>query len=194
MGEKRGVEEPRPVLIQFADGCVGAVTGLAGFIGSIICEEKGVAGLVYREVYSPETSAAATESAISELERGGLRADAATNFAVELRQLKHADPVLGVISAYLYDSINDVDSVRRMAYYYIENKQPIPYDIAMLARIEAEWRDGLLWVNVPAVEKRTPRTADEQNFSWTHEATPSAVRVVGGLRPSIRQSWALLEN
>ncbi len=194
MGENSVLEQPTPVLIQFADGLFAAVTALPGFIASIICDEKGVAALVYREVYSPETSAAATESAISELERGGLRADAATNFAVELRQLKHADPVLGVISAYLYDSINDVDSVRRMAYYYIENKQPIPYDIAMLARIEAEWRDGLLWVNVPVVEKRTPRTADEQNFSWTHEATPSAVGVVGGLWPWMRQGWALLED
>src|SRR5258708_12817629 len=104
MGEKRGVEEPRPVLIQFADGLFAAVTALPGFIASIICDEKGVAALVYREVYSPETSAAAPESAISELERGGLRADAATNFAVELRQLKHADPVLALISAYLHYS------------------------------------------------------------------------------------------
>src|SRR5260370_10180224 len=194
MGENSVLEQPTPVLIQFADGLFAAVTALPGFIASIICDEKGVAALVYREVYSPETLAAATESAISELERGGWRADAATNFAVELRQLKHADPVLGVISAYLYDSINDVDSVRRMAYYYIENKQPIPYDIAMLARIEAEWRDGLLWVNVPAVEERTPRTADEQNFSWTHEATPSAAGRVGGLSAWVRAGRALQEE
>src|SRR5260370_33283280 len=94
MGENSVLEQPTPVLIQFADGLFAAVTALPGFIASIICDEKGVAALVYREVYSAETSAAATESAISELELGGLRADAATNFAVELRQLQQAEPVL----------------------------------------------------------------------------------------------------
>jgi hypothetical protein len=188
------LKQASPVLIEFTNELFAAVTALPGFIASIVCDENGASALIYRKVYSPETSAAAAERAISELEGGRLRADTATNFAVELRRSKHADPVLGVISAYLYDSINDVDSIRRMAYYYIQNGQPIPYDIALLARVEAEWRDDLLWVDVPAVEQRKPRTDDERNFFWTHKSTPSKQGVVGGLWPWMRQGWASLED
>jgi hypothetical protein len=45
-----------------------------------------------------------------------------------------------------------------MAFYYLAHKQPIPYDIALLAQVRGEWRDGLLWAHVPPVKKREPRT------------------------------------
>jgi hypothetical protein len=194
IAETTPLEQASPVLIEFANGLFAAVTALPKFIATLVCDEQGVSALIYREVYAPETTAATAERAISELERGALRADAATNFAVDLRQFKHVDPVLGVISAYLYDSINDVDSIRRMASYYIENEQPIPYDIALLARIDAEWRNGQLWVQVPAVSERKPRTEEEGKFVWTYEATPSVTGVVGGLWPWMRQGWASLQD
>lgn len=188
------LKQATPVLIEFANGLCAAVTALPNFIASMVCNETGVSALIYRKLDPTEQPAATVERVVSELESGTLQADAATNFAVELRQSKHADPVLGVISAYLYDSINDIDSIRRMAYYYIQNRQPIPYDIALLARIEAEWRDERLWVQVPAVSDRKPRTEDEQKFLWTYEATPPGVGVVGGLWPWMRQGWASLED
>jgi len=185
---------PAPVCIEFANGLFFATTALPNFIGSILYDDRGVSALVYREIYSPPASAKSTEQAIAALESGALRADVAMDFAVDLRHLKHVDPVLGVISAYLYDSIGDVENIRRMAYYYIQHGQPIPYDIALLAQLEAERRDGLLWVQVPAVAKRKPRTKAENQHRWTYDATPKKSGVVGGLWPWMRQGWTFLDD
>ncbi len=186
---------PAPVLIELASGVFAAATALPDFNVSVVATDRGVAALVYREVYTAPQVARATEDAIGKLERGAIRADEATDLAVELRQGKHADPVRGVISAYLYDSIGDVESIRRMAYYYVQNGQVIPYDIALLAQLEGKRRnDGLLRVTVPAVPSREPRTEQESRADWTCSATEEAAGVVGGFWPWLRQGWAFLDD
>lgn len=186
---------PAPVLIEFASGVFAAATALPDFIASVVATDHGVSALVYREVYAPPQVAKATEDALGKLERGAMRADEATDLAVELRHGKHADPVRGVISAYLYDSIGDVESIRRMAFYYLHHGQAIPYDIALLARLEGEMRDdGLLWATVPAVPSREPRTEQESLVGWTHAATPMVTGLVGGFWPWLRQGWAFLDE
>src|SRR5439155_13539231 len=113
----------------------------------------------------------------------------------ELRIDKHLDPVRGVFAAYLYDSIGDIESIRRMAVGYVVHAQPIPYDIALLAELEAErGADGLLHVTVPAVPARQPRTDREKEFPWTYGATTEAVGHVGGFWPLLRQGWAYLDD
>jgi len=63
-----------------------------------------------------------------------------------------------------------------MAFYYTQEGQPIPYDIALLAQLRGELGDsGILRAHVPAVSKRYARTEAEQEYSWTRSATPSAV-------------------
>jgi Caspase domain len=189
------LQQPAPVLIELAGGLFAATTALPDFIASIVATDRGVAALVYREVYGHQEIATATEDAIGRLERDALRADDATDLAAELRQGKHADPVRGVISAYLYDSIGDVDSVRRMASFYAQYGQAIPYDIALLGQLEGERRDdGLLWATVPAVPARDPRTEDEQELGWTYSATPETSGPVAGLWPWLRQGWAFLDD
>jgi hypothetical protein len=81
-----------------------------------------------------------------------------------------------------------------MAFYYVENRQPIPYDIALLAQLQGEWRDGLLWAQVPAVTKRDPRTEAERSKTWTHSATSATEGQVGGLWPWMRQGWTFLDD
>ena len=189
------LELPAPVLIELASGAFAAATALPDFNASVVATDSGVAALVYREAYTPLLVARATVDAIGKLERGAMRADEATDLAVELRQDKHADPVRGVISAYLYDSIGDVESIRRMAFYYLRHGQAIPYDIALLAQLEGGKRnDGLLWATVPAVPQREPRTQQESRVNWTHEATHEATGVVGGFWPWLRQGWAFLDD
>jgi Caspase domain len=189
------LDRPAAVLIEFASGNFAAVTVLPEFIGSLVVKERGVAGLVYREIYGGPEVATTTERAIGELERGGLRADATADMAVELRREKHADPVRGVISAYLYDSIGDVESVRRMAYFYLQHDQPIPYDIALLAQLDGELREGrLLWTTVPAVPARQPLTEAERAVEWSYQATREVSGPVGGLSPWLRQGWAFLDD
>ncbi len=186
---------PAPVLIELASGRFAAVTALPEFVAALVVRPRGVGGLVYRAIHSPPEVAAATERVLGELDRGALRADATTDLALELRQRKHADPVRGVISAYLYDSIGDVDSIRRMASFYLQHNQPIPYDIALLAGLRGrKRRDGILWATVPAVPRREPRTKDEARFSWAYSATARRTGRVGGFWPLLRQGWALLDD
>jgi hypothetical protein len=197
VGTKSGfrLKEPAPVLIELASHRFAAITALPEFVAALVVRTAGVSGLVYREIHSPPTIAEATENALGEMERGALRAHAATDLAITLRQGKHVDPVRGVISAYLYDSIGDVDSIRRMAYYYVLRGQPIPYDIALLGQLRGQRRgQGLLRATVPPVPARKPRTKDERAFRWTHSATPRATGVVGGFWPWLKQGWALLDD
>jgi caspase domain-containing protein len=189
------LEQPAPVLIELASGLFAAATALPGFIGSLAVTDRGVAALVYREVDAPPDAGSATEDAILRLERGGLQADDVTDLAADLRQGKLADPVRGVIGAYLYDSIGDLESIRRMAFYYAQDGQAIPYDIAFLARLEGERRDdGLLGATIPAVSAREPRTDQERQLRWTYEATPQATGLVAGLWPWLRQGWGFLDD
>ncbi len=189
------LEDPAPLLVELTNGLFLALTALPDFIAAMVCDARGIQALLYREVYSGKDTAGIAARAISQMESGALRADDITDLAVDLRQLKHADPTLGVIGAYLYDSIGDVESIRRMAYYYSENRQAIPYDIALLADVEAHrGANGLFYVTVPAVPARQPRTESERRFSWTHEATVERTSVVGGLWPWMRQGWTFLDD
>ena len=45
---------------------------------------------------------------------------------------------MGVISAYLYDAIGDMKSIRRMASFYAKYSQAIPYDIALLGGLHGQ--------------------------------------------------------
>jgi len=108
--------------------------------------------------------------------------------------MKHVDPVLGIISAYLYDSIGDIENIRRMAFYYVKHGQPIPYDIALLGQLRGEWRDGVLSAKVPTVSKREPRTEAEGANTWTFSDTPATAGEVAGLWPWMRQGWTFLDD
>ncbi|WP_437995464.1 hypothetical protein WMF26_29720 [Sorangium sp. So ce185] len=197
VGERDGFElgKPVPVLVELADDTYVATTALPDFIGSILCDDCGSSALVYREVGSARSASEAAVKALGRLERGELRASDVLDEAVNLRQEKHVDPVLGAVSAYLYDAIGDLDNIRRMAWAYRKDHQAIPYDVALLAQLEAHvGSDGLIRVDIPAVPARDPRTEKEKEFSWTHQATPPARAVVAGFWPLLRQGWAFLDD
>jgi hypothetical protein len=167
---------------------------LPSFIATLTRGHRGVSALVYREIHAPADVASSTEQAIAAMESRPATI-ATLDFAVELRQRKHVDPIRGVISAYLYDSIGDIDSIRRMAFYYAEHHQPIPYDIAFLAQLDGGWQGLNLVADVPAVAARDPRTAAEKTFEWTHAATQARSGiVVAGLCPWLRQGWVYLDD
>jgi hypothetical protein len=196
VGQHQGfqLQHPTPVLIEYANGNFGAVTALPGFIGSMLVRSRGAAAMIYRSMdaaFEPTTTA---EKAFRYLEKGSLRADDVADLAIALRQGKHADPVLGVISAYLYASIGDIDSIRAMAYYYIGYGQPIPYDIALLGQLPGLADPAGFRTIVPAVKARRPRTDQEERFRWTHAATPEARGTIAGLWPWMRQGWTFLDD
>lgn len=181
-------------LIEFYDGLFAAVTALPQFIATVLRQKTGVSALVYRPVYEPRDSAEGAEEAIAAMENGALRADAATDIAVKLRRFKHADPVLGVISAYLYDSIGDIESIRRIAFFYAQHGQPIPYDIALLGDLTCERYGRVCIAHVPAVPHRRPRTQAEEAHWWTYSETHPVDGEVGGVWPWMRQGWAFLDD
>lgn len=199
IGEHNGsiLNRPVPVLVELASGTYVATTAIPKFIGSIVCDDRGAAGLGYRRISEPEqeTSEAAAR-ALGRMERGGLRAGALLDLAVALRPRKHADPVLGALSAYLYDSIGDLDNIRRIAWAYCLVKETIPYDVALLAQLERPRLDagGLLCADVPAVPESVPRTEQERQFPWTYEATPPERGVIAGFWPLLRQGWNFLDD
>jgi hypothetical protein len=197
IGQQQGYQlaNSAPVLLEFADGKFAAVAAMPQFIATVLRDARGVSALIYREIHMPSDSAENSEKAIVALENGGLRANDAIDLAVKLRQWKHVDPVLGVISAYLYDSIGDLDNIRRMACYYVQNGQAIPYDIALLAQLQGKLVDGRrLFVEVPPVAGRRPRTQAESQHDWTYEATAAVRGEVGGLWPWLRQGWAFMDD
>ncbi|KYF90739.1 hypothetical protein BE20_16760 [Sorangium cellulosum] len=197
VGERNGfvLDKPVPVLVELANGTYVATTALPRFIGSILCDDFGSSALVYGTVWGGYFASKAAIEALGRMERGGLRASDILDEAVDLRHKKHVDPVLGAVSAYLYDSIGDLDNIRRMASAYHENDQPIPYDVALLAQLEAHvGSDGLIRVDIPAVPAREPRTEKESRFSWTHRAMPPSRAVVAGFWPLLRQGWAFLDD
>jgi Caspase domain len=196
VGEDPGLflTKPAPLLVEFEDGLCAATTGLPQFIASILRDRRGVSAVVYREIHTPDSFADPVEQALAAMENGALRANAKTDLAIELRQGKHLDPVLGVVSAYLYDSIGDIESIRRMAYFYCQHQQPIPYDVALLAQLRGELRAGLLWAEVTAVKGREPRTEAESRFEWSYSPTRAVSGVVGGLWPWMRQGWTFLDD
>lgn len=183
-----------PALLEFEDGLFAAVTALPSFVARVVTDAKGVTAVIYWMASMPVLSTLAAEAALARMDAGALRVDEASDLAVGLREWKHADPVLGVLSAYLYDSIGDVDSIRRMAYFYVARRQPIPFDIALLGHLRAERRDGRLWANVPSVSERKPRTENEELKAWSYRATPEAAGEVGGFWPWMRQGWTFLEE
>jgi hypothetical protein len=187
------LSHPAPLLFELDDHLYAAATALPNFAASLLSDARGVSALVYHEIHAPDL-AYRTEDLLAEMEDGALRADQKLDLAADLREFKHVDPVLGVISSYLYDSIGDIDSIRRMASFYVLNQQPIPYDVAMLATLRGRWKDGLLFVDIPAVPEREPRTDAEKKARWTHCKTDETSGVVGGLWPWLRQGWDYVEN
>jgi len=160
----------------------------------LVRDEYGVIGIIYRDLDAPPHIAAPTEEALAALEGGTLRADAATDLAVQLREWKHTDPVLGVISAYLYDAIGDVDSIRRMASFYAQNNEAIPYDIALLGGLGGGKTERGFMVEVPEVNERSPRTDAESKRFWTYCRMEARGGLVGGLWPWMRQGWVFLDD
>ena len=116
-----------------------------------------------------------------------ITADDAPRIAGALRVAKHQDPLVGIVAAYLYDSIGDVDNNRRMCWYYSYHRQDVPFDIALLARAPIERNGDAFIVHVPAT-----REVEGDGPSYTREATPAATVGIAGIAPLLRAGWARL--
>jgi hypothetical protein len=108
----------------------------------------------------------------------------------DFRHGKHGNPMLGVVSAYLYDLVGDTDSISRMCHYYTSSGQPVPFDIALLSGGEMrERKEGPGWeVHYSAVHEDDRRATSRQpSYLW--EKTPHGVGRVAGAAPILRSGW-----
>jgi hypothetical protein len=183
-------DDPVPVLLQLARGGIAAILCLPGHITTLTLDRAGVSGLVYRDDGMEHTSRS-SELAIAAMEGGHLDPSAALDLAVHARGRKHIDVMQGVLAAYLYDAIGDLDSIRRTAYFLIRRGHSIPYDIALLGQLDCE-RDG--GARIPRVDARTPLTDLERMHPWTWNGTPPTTGRVAGAWPWLRQGWAYLDD
>jgi hypothetical protein len=140
----------------------------------------------------PRLSAA---EALKGLSAGTLNAEDTAILAENIRRAKHADPMYGIVAAYLYNAIGDISNIRRMCYYYKEHNQDVPFDIAMLAQLKFErHRNGGFYVNVPRVEATSNAERRQGAPSFVSEETPSIRVGVAGLTPLLRAGWQNIQT
>lgn len=113
--------------------------------------------------------------------------------SILLRKGKHKDPVSGLLASYLSASIGDTDTVRRIAWFYAINDEPIPFDIAMLADLKGEFMGEDMRVDIPAVS--AARLLSEQEYiksDYQRETTTLSQCSVAGAMPVITEGWDLV--
>ncbi|MDA9511214.1 hypothetical protein XI09_42505 [Bradyrhizobium sp. CCBAU 11386] len=146
------------------------------------------------EYPSPGTELTAAE-ALKGLSAGTLSAEDMSILAEGIRYAKHADPLYGVVAAYLYNAVGDVENIRRMCYYYQRHDQDVPFDIAMLAQVELKRRrDGGFRIEVPAVAETPKSRRRFRSASFVWEKTPETAIDVAGITPLLRAGWQHIEK
>jgi hypothetical protein len=157
--------------------------GSAGMAG-------GVELLAWGGQYPPLPPRLSAAEALKGLSAGTLNAEDTAILAEDMRYMKHADPMYGIVAAYLYNAIGDVSNIRRMCYYYKYYAQDIPFDIAMLGQLELKGRpNGGFYIEVPEIAELTAaeRRPDAPSFVW--EKTPAVTADVAGVTPLLRTGW-----
>jgi hypothetical protein len=178
-----------PILVELADG---SFTPVVPYEGLYVIIKQSTAGEViqafgHRDARDVFRSAL---KAISDFAAGLLGAERIEELASQLRLEKHTDPALGAICAYLYRTLADFDSIRRMAYFYIRQGQPVPFDIALLGAMNvSKYSDGTLRLQVPAVKSRNPSTDGRPLPEYVTQSTPAMEGRIGGRCPWLGLGW-----
>jgi hypothetical protein len=132
--------------------------------------------------------------AIGLLERGDLTASRVDDLTIGLRGMKHVNPTLGAAASYLYDYSGDIDSIRRMAFYYADCGQSMPFDVAFMGMLKGVRRNSYKEVIVPAVEGRSELRRNAQLPDWVSDPTPATRGKVAGAWPWFRQGWDFVDE
>ncbi len=113
--------------------------------------------------------------------------------AKSLRRDKHVDMLFGLVAAYLYDEVGDIEGIRRLAGFYPCHGQDIPFDIALLCRLEFQVnKNGQFEISIPAVsEDKRSQNAGLPDYVWKSMPALENVRIAG-LAPVFRSGWGRL--
>jgi hypothetical protein len=181
--------EGTPILVEFANGFF---TPIVPYERLYVYVQQNAAGEVL-QAYGQHNSSEAFKAALTAIEdfgAGRIGPDRIDELAGRLRVDKHVDPVLGAICAYLYRAIADFDSIRRMAYFYVNNDQPVPFDIALLGAMKVTREaDGTPRLQVPAVKARKQQEGKPDLPEFVTAATPVTQAWIGGRCPWLGLGW-----
>lgn len=125
---------------------------------------------------------------------GAVNASAIPTLAKDLRFEKHSDPIFGIVAAYLYDRVGDVNSIRRLCAYYDIHGQAVPFDIALLARAPFEVADGGGYkITLPDIpEDVSAKDTGLPAFVWN--AMQGRTVTVSGVVPVLTAGWGRLKS
>jgi hypothetical protein len=178
-------------LITLKDGRICSVCAVQGFVAALHVVGDGSTSLFHRAIGAGDFEDAMAIDVLARLHSGLFGQDEIINTAAFLRHGKHRVITIGCIAAQFYDAIRDVDSLRQMASFYAQHRQPIPLDIVLYGGGTISESNGRLYANVPEVQTRKPRTPAEQQQRFTTEPTPGFNGYpIAGRVPWMRQAWS----
>lgn len=153
----------------------------------------GVHMLGWYNMYEPRYSQRLNPwQVLQGLMTGTVNASAIPTLAKDLRFAKHSDPIFGIVAAYLYDRVGDVNSIRRLCAYYQDYGQAVPFDIALLARVPFKVTvEGGYKIKLPDIpEDIAAKKADLPKFVWN--AMQGRTVGVSGIVPVLTTGWGRL--
>ncbi|MBS1001634.1 caspase family protein [Acetobacter persici] len=188
-------QDSAQILIEFDDGIFASAVVYKDLITILSCDKYGVIGWACADRWAEaQRQISSSVEAITNLQMGTFTADQVDSIAAQLREMKHLNPILGAISSYLYDYSGDIDSIRRMAYFYCHYNQSIPFDIAYMGLLRVHWNGRGYSAEVPSVTARDVSLVSGELPHWVTRATDQISGSVAGLWPSLRQGWEFVEE
>lgn len=183
------------LLVEYEDGVFASAVVYERLFTLISRDDTGEINWTCVSKMAPfAESLSGSADAIANLQAGNLSADQVDGIAARLREGKHANPTLGAIASYLYDYTGDVDSIHRMAYFYCNHGQPMPFDVAFMGLLTSQYAGPGSLVNVPPVQARQQLLVNNMLPLWATRATQRASGRVAGYWPWLRQGWEFMED
>ncbi|MFG0527333.1 caspase family protein [Pseudomonas sp. yb_5] len=184
------------ILVEFYDGVFASAIVYPHLITLISRDKTGnINWICLSKGASLEISLSTSIEAIANLQAGNLSADQVDSFAAKLREEKHINPTLGAIASYLYDYTGDIDSIRRMAFFYCYHDQPMPFDVAFMGLLSFKDSElGSFVTEVPPIQARPPSPENNVLPRWVTRATTEESGQVAGFWPWLRQGWEFMED
>jgi hypothetical protein len=180
------------VIVTLEDGRICSVCAVQGFVAALhVSPDRSEISLFHRPVGASDDESGMAIGLLAQLHSGLQSEQQIIDTATLLRQGKHRVVTMGCIAAQFYDVIRDVDSLRQMASFYAFHQQPVPLDIVLYGGGTLSEENGRLYVDIPAVPERQPRTAGETRHSFTFSPTPGFTRYpIAGRLPWMREAWS----
>ncbi|MEL7111798.1 MAG: hypothetical protein AAGK93_02510 [Pseudomonadota bacterium] len=183
-----GESDGASVLIEFEDGTFTPFVPYQDTVAAVRRDDDGHVFQVYGSRDAP-AAFQTTLDLISRYSEGEISPNDVQAEAAKIRFDKGGDPTRGALCAYLYQVLADTASIRRTAYFFAFNSQPVPYDLVLVGDMPVtEEKDGRLRVDIPEVaERRDHETTDLPFYATQH--TPAISGYVGGRCPWIGLGW-----